>query len=243
MESSLKQTIVTDTIHIGALLGRLHKNHCSVEIKTIDSLNNIKPLGLSEILSIDLDNNSIFFDALQTNKVKTHQKIKVFTKFNGIDVHFDTIITNTTERNHSLYFNAHIPDEVIHKQRRQQYRAVLQNLWKIPVTLVDKSLSKPLSAYIYNISTGGISVRSSTEKMIKIKDGAIIDALIQLPDNCKIESKLQVRQTLTNNAGGFQQLAGQFINIGTKQEKMIQSFVNKVERKSITAQSQLHSTE
>jgi len=243
MNSSHKQTIVTDTIHIGALLGRLHKNHCSVEIKAIDSFNNIESLGLSEILDFNLDDNNIFFDALQTNKVTTNQRIKAFTKYNGIDIHFDSIITDTIERNHCEYFNTNIPNEIIHKQRRQQYRAVLQNLWKIPVTLVDKSLAKPLSAYIYNISTGGISVRSSTEEIIKIKDGMIIDTLIQLPDNRKIESKLQVRQTLTNKAGGFQQLAGQFIDINPKQERMIQSFVNKVERRNITSQSQLHSTE
>lgn len=243
MSAFHNNTIITDTIHISALLGRLINNHCAVEIKAVDSLGKNHPLGVSEILSINSDENNILFDALENNQVSKDQVIKIFTKHNGIDVHFSAHVTNVIERNQSTYFYTNIPQEVVHKQRRQQYRAVLQNLWKIPVTLIDKSINKSLSAYIYNISTGGINVRSSTENFIKIKQDAIIDTLIQLPDNYKIQCKLQVRQILSNKIGGFQQLSGQFINLDAKQEKYIQSFVNKVERKSIKKESELYTTE
>ena len=243
MASNINHTIITDNIHINALLGRLLNSHCAVEIKTVDSFGKTQSIGVSEILSINSDDNNLLFDALKNEKVSVNQKIKIFTKHNGIDIHFNARVTNITERNQSVYFNTNIPQEVIHKQRRQQYRAVLQNLWKIPVTLFDSSFNKPLSSYVYNISTGGINVRSSTEDFIKIKQNAIIDTLIQLPDNCKIQCKLQVREILTNKVGGFQQLSGQFINIDPKQEKYIQSFVNKVERKNIKKQTDLLITE
>ena len=243
MSAFHNNTIITDNIHISALLGRLINNHCAVEVKAVDSFGKNHPLGVSEILSINLDENNLLFDALENNHVSKNQIVKFFTKHNGIDVNFSARVTNIIEHNHSVYFNTNIPQEVVHKQRRQQYRAVLQNLWKIPVTLIDKSIDKSLSAYVYNISTGGINVRSSTENFIKIKQVAIIDTLILIPDNYKIQCKLQVRQVLSNKIGGFQQLSGQFINLDTKQEKYIQSFVNKVERKSIKKQSELHATE
>lgn len=242
MSSSNNNTIITDTIHINALLNRLLKNHCSIEVKTIDTLGKIKLLGISEILNFNSDENILTFDALTNTNIDLNQEIKLFTKHNGININFNSIVTKLTERNHSTYFNIQIPQEIIHKQRRQQYRAVLQNLWKIPVTLIDKSFSKPLSAYVYNISTGGINVRSTTEHFTTIKQDKVIDALIQLPNNKKIQCKLQVRQTLSNKAAGFQQLAGKFVNLDSKQEKYIQSFVNQVERKSITAQSELQTT-
>lgn len=243
MSSIHNNTIITDTIHISALLGRLLNNHCAIEIKSIDSSGRTQSLGISEILNINSDENNLLFDALTNNPVSINQTIKVFTKHNGIDIHFNACVSNIIERNQSTYFYTNIPQEVVHKQRRQQYRAVLQNLWKIPVTLIDKSINKSLSAYVYNISTGGINVRSSTENFHTIKQNSIIDTLIQLPDNHKVQCKLQVRQILSNKTGGFQQLAGQFINLDTKQEKYIQAFVNKVERKNITTQSQLHATE
>ena len=243
MPSFKNQTIVTDSVHINALLNRLLNNHCAVEIKTINGFGEIQSLGISEILSINSDENTLFLDALDNNTVSANQEIKIFTKHRGIDIHFTTSIISITERNQSKYFSTKIPPEVIHKQRRQQYRAILQNLWKIPVILSDKSFTKPLSAYIYNISTGGINVRSSTENFTQIEQNTIIDTLIQLPDNQKIQCKLQVRQTLSNKVAGFQQLAGQFINLDTKQERYIQSFVNKVERNNINAQSELQATE
>lgn len=243
MASNLNHTIITDNIHIHALLGRLFNSHCAVEIKTIDSFGKAQSIGISEILSINSDQNNLLFDALKNNNISINQKIKIFTKHNGIDIHFDARVTNITEHNQSVYFNTNIPQEVIHKQRRQQYRAVLQNLWKIPVTLFDSSFNKPLSSYVYNISTGGINVRSTTENFTRIKQDSIIDTLIQLPDNYKIQCKLQVRQILSNKIGGFQQLSGKFINLDAKQEKYIQSFVNKVERKNIKKKTDLHATE
>lgn len=243
MSSSNNNTIITDTIHINALLNRLLKNHCSIEVKTIDTLGKIKLLGISEILNFNSDENILTFDALINANVHLNQRIKIYTKQNGIDINFNSTVTKLTERNHSTYFNLKIPQEIVHKQRRQQYRAVLQNLWKIPVTLIDKSFAKPLSSYVYNISTGGINVRSTTEHFTTIKQDKVIDAFIQLPNNKKIQCKLQVRQTLSNKVAGFQQLAGKFVNLDSKQEKYIQSFVNQVERKSIVTQSELEAAE
>lgn len=243
MSSANNNTIITDSIHIDLLLSRLMNNHCAVEIKTTDSSGNIQSAGISEILNINQDNNSLLFDALSEKNLSLNQKIKIFTKHKGIDINFSAAVTAITERNQSLYFNTNIPLEVIHKQRRQQYRAVLQNLWKIPVTLVDKSVNKTLAAYVYNISTGGVNVRTTTDNFSQIKQNSIIDTIIQLPENYRIQCKLQVRQILSNAASGFQQLSGQFINLDARQEKYIQSFVNKVERKHIKKQSELYTTE
>lgn len=243
MSLSHNKTTITDATHINALLGRLFKNHCSVEVKEVNSSGAIKTLGMSEILNFKPDEDTILFDAIPSTQLKSNKHIKIFTKFQGVEIHFNAIVTKTTERSHSFYFNTKIPKEIVHKQRRQQYRAVLQNLWKIPVSLIDNTHSKIQSAYIYNISTGGISIRSTTEDLTKIANGVIIDTIIQLPENNKIECQLQVRQTQSNAEGGFQQLSGQFLNMNSKNEKIIQSFVNKVERKSITSQSELHSTE
>jgi len=243
MASVNNNTIITDSIHIDLLLSRLLNNHSAVEIKTTNSLGESQLLGISEILKINTDNNTLFFDALDTNSLSINQKIKVFTKNKGIDIHFNATVTGITKRNDSVYFNTDIPQEVIHKQRRQQYRAVLQNLWKIPVTLVNRTLSQTLSAYVYNISTGGLNVRTTTDNFASIKPDSIIDSIIQLPDNNRIHCKLQVRQTLENKAAGFQQLSGQFINLDAKQEKYIQAFVNKVERTNIKKQAELHTTE
>ncbi len=217
------------------------KEHCQLEIKTIVHDNSYKTIGLSEILKVDLDNGTLLFDAINPVELKKSRAIKVVGKLNGIDIYFNTCIDSITERNHLYYCHAKIPDKVIHKQRRQQYRVELQNLWKIPVTLVLNNKTAPLTAYIYNISTGGMKVRSSTEDFSSINENTILDARIQLPNNANIQCKLQVRQTQSNTSG-FQQLAGQFIRLNASQEKTIQAFVNTVERNNIKTNPQLHAS-
>jgi len=224
---------ICDPIHITAILARLENNHCQLQIEEFNRDNTIQLLGISEILHIDSTKNNILFDALNQSSITAEQHIKVFAKHDGVEINFNAKVTGLTERNHITYFNTDIPGEITYKQRRQQYRAELQNLWKIPVTLLDKKINSPLTAYIYNISTGGINVRSSTDNLIQIKQGAIIETLIQLPSAKNIQCKLQVRQIKSDQKTGLQQLAGQFIGLAPKQGKSIQSFVNSVERNRI----------
>ena len=240
--SDTNNSIVTDPTHIAALVNRLNKNNCTLEIKTTSPTGELYTLGASEILNIDIEENNVLFDAIDKNTLSAGQQIKIFTKHDGIEIYFTTTVTKLTTRNHSNYFNAEIPTSITHKQRRQQYRAVLQNLWKIPVTLIDKSSKNPLSAYVYNISTGGINVRSSTSNFTRIKKDAVIDTVIQLPNDSSIKCKLLIRQANLNATSGIQQLAGQFLNLNAKQEKTIQSFVNTVERNNIKNRAQLQAS-
>lgn len=230
---------VTDILYIHALLRRLQKNNCSLNISAITKSEEMKPVGLSEILNIDIDNNAILFDAINNSTLQIGQKIKIITKYKGIEIKFTSIITELTTRNHATYFNCAIPSTMIHKQRRQQYRAELQNLWKIPVTIVEKSEKNSMTAYIYNISTGGINIRSSTASFNTIKKDSIVNTVIQLPNTTLMQCKLRVRKILENNTAGFQQLAGQFLNLDAQQEKNIQAFVNKVERSLIKNREKL----
>lgn len=218
------------------------KEHCQLEVKAILNNSNHKTIGLSEILNVNIEAGTLLLDAINPIGLKQNKALKIVGKLSGIDINFNTTIDSLTKRNHLYYCNVKIPDEIIHKQRRQQYRVELQNLWKIPVTLVNKQKQPPLTAYIYNISAGGMKVRSSTENFSSIKENTILDAQIQLPNNANIQCKLQVRQTQSNNTAGFQQLAGQFIKLNASQEKTIQSFVNSVERNNIKANSQLHAS-
>lgn len=232
--------IICDPIHITAILARLENNHCQLQIEEFSQDNTIQFLGISEILHINSNKNNILFDALDQNSITTKQHIKIFSKHDGIEIKFNAKVTGLTKRNHLIYFNSNIPTEIAYKQRRLQYRVELQNLWKIPVTLLDSKSNKPLTAYIYNISTGGINVRSSTDNLSQIKQDAIIDTLIQLPNTNNIQCKLQVRQTKSDQTTGLQQLAGQFINLASAQEKSIQSFVNSAERNKIKTTTKQH---
>ncbi len=225
--------LISDPIHISAILARLKKNHCQLEIKKIKRDSSTQPLGISEILHISHKKNSILFDAFNHNNVSSKQHIQIYAKHDGIEIKFNGRISTLTKHNHLTYFTVNIPEKITYKQRRLQYRVELQNLWKIPVTLVDKNINNPLTAYIYNISTGGINVRSSTDKLSQIKQDMVIDTLIQLPNTRSIQCKLQVRQTKSDETTGLQQLAGQFINLTPRQEKNIRSFVNSVERTRI----------
>jgi len=239
MTDNTNNIIVTDIIEKNSILTRLLNNHCQVEVKQTTHNGTFKTIGISEILKVDTENNLLLFDAINHNSIKENSLFKIFSKHNGIDINFKIIVSDTMKRNNLNYFHTNIPEEIIYKQRRQQYRVELQNLWKIPVTLINKN-DQPLTAYIYNISAGGMKVRSSTENFIKIKQNSVIDTLIQLPNNANVQCKLQVRQTQSNKLAGFQQLAGQFINLNAKQERTLQSFVNSVERNIIKTNSQLH---
>jgi len=229
--ADIDNNIIYDPIHLTAILARLENNHCQLEVKKLNRDNTTQSLGISEILQINHNKNNILFDTLEHNNISNDQQIKIFTKHDGIEMNFTVHVTALTKRNHLIYFNTQIPTEIAYKQRRLQYRVELQNLWKIPVTLLNKD--NPLTAYIYNISTGGINVRSATDNLNQIKHDAIIDTLIQLPNTENIRCKLQVRQTKSDQTTGLQQLAGQFIRLTPKQEKSIQSFVNSVERNKI----------
>ncbi len=234
----INNSIITDATHISALLYRLKKKQCTLEIKTLAESGDFIDLGISELLNINTEENTLLFDVIN-KKIALGQQIKVFTKHNGIEMYFQTTVTGFNKNNHPAYFITSTPTSINHKQRRQQYRVELQNLWKIPVTLIDESIKKPLSAYIYNISTGGINVRSSTSPFNKIKPDAVIDTVIQLPNEPSVRCKLLVRQTNVNSTAGFQQLAGQFLNLDARQEKTIQSFVNNVDRKNIKKRAEL----
>ncbi len=233
-------SIISDPIHINAILARLKKNNCQLEVKKVKRDGSFQPLGISEILHISHKKNNILFDAFNHNNITAKQPIHIYAKHDGIEIKFNSRISTLTKRSHLVYFATNIPTEIAYKQRRQQYRAELQNLWKIPVTLFDKNINSPLTAYIYNISTGGINVRSSTDKLCLIQQDVVIDTLIQLPNTESIQCKLQVRQTTLDQTSGLQQLAGQFINLSPKQEKNIRSFVNSVERTQIKTTEKSH---
>jgi len=224
---------VSDPVHTSAILERIKKNHYQLEIKKADTNKTVTPIGISEILDINYTDNTILFDTLNHDAVTNELPIKIFTKYDGVKINFNVKIIQLTIRNHLVYFKTNIPKEIIYKQRRLQYRVKLQNLWKIPVTLLDNNIKTPLTAYIYNISTGGINVRSSTDKLSDIKEGVVINTLIQLPNMRNLKCKLQIRQTSSEATTGLQQLAGKFINLSPQQEKSIQSFVNSVERNNI----------
>ncbi len=233
-------SIIRNPVHINAILARLEKNHCQLEVRKTDK-NPLSPsLGMTAILNVDYSNDNILFDTLNHNHITKNQHLEFFTKHEGIEMYFQSRVTRLAERNHLIYFNTQIPTEVIYKQRRLQYRVELQNLWKIPVTLIDKKSNTPLTAYIYNISTGGINVRSTTDNLTRIKSNSIIHTLIQLPNNKHIECKLQVRQTQLDTSTGLQQLAGQFIKLSSQHEKNIRSFVNSVERSKIKTTAAQH---
>ncbi|VAW97411.1 hypothetical protein MNBD_GAMMA23-919 [hydrothermal vent metagenome] len=233
-------SIISDPVHINAILTRLEKNHCQLDVEKIKRDNSTQSLGISEILHISHKKSTILLDAINHNNISSQQLIQIFSKHDGIEIKFHTRVTSLTKRNHLIYFNARIPSEIAYKQRRLQYRVELQNLWKIPVTLLDKNTSNPLTAYIYNISTGGINVRSSTDKLSQIKQDTVIDTLIQLPSTESIQCKLQVRQTKSDKTTGLQQLAGQFINLTPRQEKNIRAFVNSVDRTRIKTTEKHH---
>ncbi len=233
-------SIISDPIHISAILARMKKNHCQLDVKKVKRDGSTQPLGISEILHISHNKSNILFDAFNHNNITAKQLIHIYAKHDGIEINFNTQVTALTEHDHLVYFSTSIPTEITYKQRRLQYRVELQNLWKIPVTLVDKNINQPLTAYIYNISTGGINVRSSTDKLSRIKQDAVIDTLIQLPNTESIQCKLQVRQTKSDQTAGLQQLAGQFINLTPRQEKNIRSFVNSVERNRIQTVEKPH---
>ena len=239
-DNTANNTTVNNQIHRDDILSRLASNHCQVEVKQTNKDGFTTSIGVSEILNFIPEKNSLLFDAINHQAIQENNRLKIFAKQNGIDIHFSVNISNIVKRNHLNYFNTNLPDEIIYKQRRQQYRVELQNLWKIPVTLISKKIKKPLTAYIYNISAGGMKVRSSIEDFNSIKKDSVIETLIQLPNNTSVQCKLQVRQTQVNTKAGFQQLAGQFLNLDSKQEKTIQSFVNTVERNIIKNNSQLH---
>ena len=229
-------TIVKEKLQIYALLNRIYKNKCILNIKFLSNNASYINIGHSELLQINLDQDTITIDSLD-KKIHVGTNITVFTKHKGIETYFQTHIINADDKLN--YYICKIPNEINHKQRRQQYRAEVQNLWTIPVTLIEDNSKKPLSAYIYNISTGGINVRSSSSSFKKIKKDTVIDTHIQFPNNANIHCKLLVRQSEPNKKAGVQQLAGQFVNLNAKQEKTIQAFVNSVDRKIIKDKADL----
>ena len=236
--SLTNNTIIRDKLHVSALLNRLFKQKCILNIKILSNNGSYITIGNSELLKINYKENSILLDDFEY-KIEIGTNITVFTKHKGVETYFQTTVNNQLNNEAANYYICSIPEEVNHKQRRQQYRAEVQNLWTIPVTLVDDTTETPLSAYLYNISTGGINIRSSSSSFKKIKKDTIVNTHIQFPNNENVKCKLLVRQADLNKKAGVQQLAGKFINLDAKQEKTIQSFVNSVDRKIIKNKHEL----
>ena len=232
-------SVVTDSSDISVILSKLHSSNSSLDIKTINKLGQYESLGISELLNVNHDKNTLFFDAIKSTKLKPNQNIKIFTKHNGIEIYFDTTVTEFNNLGQLKLLNTSIPQTINRKQRRQQFRVEIQNLWKIPVTIFEPETRLPILSYLYNISTGGLNVRSSTSGLRKISKDSIIDTVIQLPNDSTVKCKLLVRKAQTNKSAGFEQLAGKFLNLSDKQEKIIQSFVNTVERRKIQNDTEL----
>jgi len=187
----------------------------------------------SAILEIDNHNQNIVLDELNPRegheRLLNTKKIAIFTHVRGVDVSFASLLKQSSVTDNIASYLIGFPKILHYRQLRANFRIPI-GITQIPVGLVlQKDMG--MGGELHDISAGGICIRFNSDIPDIIKVGSIIDTCtIDLPDNNKVESKLEVRFRGKKDDKGRILLGCRFINMERDQQRAIERYVASLDR-------------
>lgn len=201
-------------------------------------INNGADTVVTSILDVDERDNTVMLDCAPTatmnHRVLESESLTFETVLDSIRIVFDALEIESIAYDNLPAFVIPLPESLIRLQRREFYRVptplTTPVLCNVPVRGEDQIV--PVSATLYNISGGGVSIVDE-KKLIDPTFGRVYDnCRIDLPGG-PITVSLQIRNlldlTLTNGKS-IRRLGCQFIDPSNGVLAAVQKYITKLER-------------
>lgn len=224
--------IIEDPVKIRGLLDRIQANRglLSIRIPSVAGTFN------SMILEIDPENRWIMLDELHPEeghaKFVAQKKLSVFSEFDGVDIRFDSTLSEVGSQSKIYFYKIHFPESLKYFQKRSAYRVRVLRATEIPVIIMvaDGEYSK---GSLYNISSGGLGIKFTRSLPKAFERGQVIsECEIRFPDGEKFVCALEARHMMSIRNNDHALLGARFIKLNTVQQRTINRFIASLERES-----------
>ena len=232
-QTDLETITLTSVEDIRLLLKKVYKAH---SLLTISFESSDACFG-STIIEINDDELYFVIDELYPeeghNMAEIGKKLMISAHHAGAFIYFSITIEAIGTNEKAAYYKLGMPEEVEFHQRRNTYRVSTGVSQTIPVNLVsdDEVL---ITAELRDISIGGVSLRINDIPHITLQRGDYIPTcLIQVSENRKILSSLNICHIETMKASGSLRVGAEFASISKIDQREVEHLIAYLDREII----------
>ncbi len=222
--------IVTLPSHILGILRRLQTNHALVSIQHGGDACFYPTI----ILDIQSDEHTLLIDA--TENADWHSQLSAGAVFHmlgrlsGIKIQCEVTFKELIRESISSSYRVMMPQQLLYKQRRRHFRAVIENNTSLSINL-PLSMKQHIKGQVVDISVSGICTRVDFSEAASLaSEQAIRHARIALPDKQMLTCDLTLRSIRHYPEKGFSLLGGEFNQIQPQQQHHIERLVAALDR-------------
>lgn len=205
---------------------------------TISFSGSRKPFSTS-ILDFQPYQGYLILDEIRPPKgndiLRKRQSLKLSTFLNGVHLAFKLRIIDRIDNQGSSNYKAALPDRIYYPQRRTAPRIFIHSTeLKFHSYFPEKQIT--LTGNVFDLSRSGACINFSNTHDLIIERGDVIkDCGIDLPGVFSVTFDFSVRFAKINRANKTQ-IGGYFVNITSKSQKKLDSFIARLEREIIRNQ-------
>lgn len=220
-----------DEIH--GFLKKLFKNHALLSVTVGDS-----PQVFGSVI-LEINKQDCYFvldelyprDELEFSLLE--QTLSIETHLQGVLLQFTTSITAISEKDGGEFYKAHIPKNVFHHQRRENYRVPIRISEPLPLDLATGN-DVLLHAEIRNLSLGGLSARLTTTTSERLEKGTVLPTcIIQVPQADKIICSLEIVRVEETRSLNKKRFGARFNDLSNTARPALTQIISKIQRQHI----------
>ncbi|MDT8388549.1 MAG: flagellar regulator YcgR PilZN domain-containing protein [Thiogranum sp.] len=212
-----------------ALLRQLQAGHAllSMTVPGCSAIANTAILGIKD------DRGFFLLDELSANV--THEaflkakKAVAKGRLNGTEMYFNCQLVKTGADDNMVLYAIRLPDEIIRKQRRNQFRLRLSPAVCVPVEVSDPD-GCSTAGELHDLSTSGLGALLQTRHCPE-HGQRLSRVSIALPGSAPFITELEVRFSRIDKTRHMLRLGGRFLTLTQQQERKLEQFLAEQQRK------------
>ncbi|WP_426417619.1 flagellar brake protein [Aestuariirhabdus sp. LZHN29] len=195
----------------------------------------------SLFIAIDTDQGEIELDSMAPTPgdqlIRDQQRFHVIGSVSGVQLRFDDNVLDrlTLDQQGNAGYRIKFPAKARYMQRRDAFRARIQQSVHVKVVLEDDELPHPIMARLVDISATGcrVLVKQANLKGTELNSGAGFSSLrFQIPGSMEVDTTVLVRNILVREELQDVQIGFEYCNLSGINERYIDRFVNQLQRDS-----------
>jgi c-di-GMP-binding flagellar brake protein YcgR len=223
--------ILTYPPHIYSILQRLLDERTLLGVRLEENAT----LYNSAVLRVQPQQSTFVLDELTPHdghtQVRPGSALHIHGRLRGVQVHLDSHIARIEYENDIALYYLPIPAELVYRQRRRHFRALLQDK-QAPAIVLPIELQKRVAGRLVDISVGGVCSRVATEDARQLEQAqAVHNARITLPGlSHTITCDLAIRSLRHYPDNGYALIGSEIVAIEPRSRQTIERFVAKQDR-------------
>lgn len=223
---------IQNASEIAGILEKLKKRNQLIQIK----LNQVKNLGVTKIIGVDLPNKTFVIDpplnSSQKTQLQNSKAILFEVVLDKIKISFETTaVTPVTFEGRSV-MQLPLPKKLLRLQRREEYRLSVEDcMLRIPIER--NGAMRYVDCVLRDISGSGAGIVERVSGSINTNIGEVYEnCLLMLPGVQALVVTIEIRnvQNVRRDGGVFKFIGCRFVDMSRAEAALIQRYIMKEER-------------